>query len=292
MSPRILISLPVYKREWILEHWLKAIEQQTIPLKNIGFQFQLGPDDDATHDMLWEWHEAHPECFCFDGQIDISTNHATHTEGIRNWAGEEYLRMVSFRNELLGRAEEKLHLFDYYMSLDSDIIMYDPNTLENLAAHNKDVVSPLMYMTPPALDEFLPEDIQLIKDEEYPNAMYWLYEPQDHAPTSGSARRTPRRSKPDDMTIEYKNWPLKTGLEKIAVPMAAIMMSPDVVRKVRYIWHAQGEDIGFATQLHRHKIESYLDYDTNVAHVMHKWQLNHYLQHGDRRLHQKVVATN
>ncbi len=288
MQPRILISGPIYKRAWILEHWLKCIEDQSIPLRNIGFQFEFGPDDDATQDLLWEFHEAHPECFIFDGQIDITNLHATHEEGVRSWAQDEYLRMVSFRNNLLDRAQQKLDSFDYYFSLDSDVLIYNPDTLETLAAHNKDVISPLMYMTPPALDESLPDEVKLVKDEEYPNAMDWLYEP---SPTNGgSGRRTPRRINPNDITIPYSQREMKTGLHKVAVPMAAIMMSPEVVNTVKYVWHPQGEDIGFATQLHKHKYDAYLDFDLDVAHIMHRWQLNHYLAEGDRRLRQIVKA--
>lgn len=290
-TPRILISLPVYKREWLLPYWLKAIEEQTIPLSNIGFQFQLGPDDDATHDMLWEWHEAHPECFCFDGQIDLSNHHATHAEGIRGWAQDEYLRMVSFRNDLLDRAVEKMELFDYYMSLDSDVLLYNPDTLETLASYNTDVVCPLMYMTPPALDELLPDEMRLFKDEEYPNAMFWLYRPVESNPLAGAGRRVTRRID-TGQELPQSQREIKTGLEQIDVPMAAIMMSPDVVSKVRYIWHSQGEDIGFATQLYLNGFKSYLDHDLHAAHIMHKWQLAHYLENGDRRLSQKVVAVN
>lgn len=259
--PRILISLPIFKREWILEHWLKCIENQTIPLENIGFQFLLGSyeEDAPTHEMLWEWQQAHPSCFLFDAQIDLGSSHATHEEGIRNWARDEYLRMVYFRNSLLTKAADRADTYDFYFSLDSDVLLENPKTLETLASHNVEVVSPFMHMMPM---------------DECPNSMKWLYEPRQDNPLVAVAQRAP----------------VGIGLTQTNVPMAAVMMKPEVVTTTRYTWHPQGEDIGFATQLHNSGIKSYVDFDIYTPHIMHRWQLNDYLVNGDRRFTQKVVA--
>jgi hypothetical protein len=245
---RILISLPIYKREWILPFWLKAIENQTIPLKDIGFQFELGQQDDATHNILWEWNQKHPECWLFDPQINYRETHFVHLEGQRAWRRDEYLRMVSFRNNLLEKAASRSKKYDYYLSLDSDIILENPKTLETLVSHNKDIVSPFMFMTP--------------FGREYPNAMDWA---------STKERYVGRRKE------------VGQGLQRADVVMAAVMMSPEVVKNVRYIWHPQGEDLGFASELHKQGYESYIDFDLYVPHIMHQGQLNSYLKNGDDR---------
>ena len=257
--PRILISLPIYKREWIVKYWLECIENQDIPLANIGFQFLLGEDDSSTHDVLWDWQSAHPECFLFDAQIDISSPHQTHEEGIRAWHKEEYLRMVSFRNDLLERASERIDSFDFYFSLDSDVLLERPDTLSVLSGHKKDVVSPLMFMKP--------------TDELFPNSMDW-----DILPGTGDQSKARRNN-------------VSTGLVKIDVPMAAVMMSPDVVAKTRYSWHPQGEDIGFAGNLYLNGFDSYIDYDLYTPHIMHRYQLADYLANGDPRRSIKVKET-
>lgn len=246
---KILISLPIYQREWILPEWLKCIESQTVPLKNIGFQFELGPDDEETHNILWDWHQKNPEVFLFDAQVNSGEKHFHHIEGQRAWKRDEYLRMVSFRNNLLEKACERINKFDRYFSLDSDILLSNPNTLEILANHNKDVVSPLMYMTPTGTD--------------YPNSMDWSH----------------NTSKP----FSAKRNKLGKGLTKINVPMAAVMMKPKVVKNTRYIWHPQGEDIGFATQLHINGYSSYIDYDIYTPHIMHRSNLIDYMKNGDSR---------
>lgn len=250
---RILISLPIYKRDWILPKWLECIENQTIPLTNIGFQFELGPDDDDTHEILWEWQSQHPECFLFDAQINAAEKHSHHLEGQRAWKREEYLKMVTFRNNLLERAAQRLDSFDRYFSLDSDVLLADPQTLEKLSGFDVDVISPLMYMTFKNNEDY---------DTRFPNSMNW-----HSTGTKFLARRNT----------------VTSGLQKLDVPMAAVMMKPDVVDKIRYRWHPQGEDIGFATELFDNQISSYIDYDVYTPHIMHRAQLADYIKNGDPR---------
>jgi len=250
---RILISLPIYKRDWILPKWLECIENQSIPLSDIGFQFELGPDDDDTHEILWEWQSQHPECWCFDARINAAEKHSHHLEGQRAWKREEYLKMVTFRNNLLERATQKLEQFDRYFSLDSDVLLDDPLTLEKLAACDVDVVSPLMYMTYKNNEDY---------DRRFPNSMNWH---------STGAKFLARRNQ------------VTEGTQRIDVPMAAVMMKPNVVEKVRYIWHPQGEDIGFAVGLYDQGIESYINYNVYTPHIMHRAQLVDYIKNGDPR---------
>lgn len=251
----ILISLPIYQRDWILPYWLEAIEKQTVPLENIGFQFELGPNDEATHDILWEWQTKNADkVWCFDAIVNVSEQHSHHVEGQRAWKLEQFLKMASLRNSLLERARLKLGSFDRYFSLDSDIILENPKTLEILASHDKDVVSPFMYMT------YLGEDGK--PDTRFPNYMLW------------------RGENDRSMSVRGK---VGSGLVRNDVPMAAVMMKPEVVRTCSYRWHRQGEDIGFAQVLDKAGFESYLDFDLYTPHLMHRFQLLDYLKNGDPR---------
>src|SRR5690606_4324621 len=121
--PNILIGCPVYKRANVLPLWFKCIEKQEYPLDHVGFIFELGPDDDETHDILWQFHMDHPELIVFDGQIDDIRVHKNHEEGKRRWGAERYSAMVHFRNSLLERATALQEQFDFYFSLDSDLLL-------------------------------------------------------------------------------------------------------------------------------------------------------------------------
>jgi len=246
---KILIACPVFKREWILPTWLEFIENQDFPKENLGFMFELGDDDEATHDILWDWQCSHPQYHIFDGQIDQRLYHEAHPDGTRQWHSERYETMATLRNSLLERASQMTDRYDYYFSLDSDILLEDPQTLNKLVAHaeaisDADVLSPLMYMTP--------------FDTDYPSAMTWV----DHP--GGRAIR--------DLG-EYKIG----EVFKADIVMAAVFMKQHVVERVRYRWHPQGEDLGFAAELARMNMSSYCVWDVYCPHIMHSFMLSDYL---------------
>jgi hypothetical protein len=248
VTAKVLIAAPIYQRAWILEHWLRCIEQQNHPLDHLGFLFELGPDDDDTHNILWEWQSRHPEIPVFDAQIDITRPHSAHAEGKRHWNQAKYANMVKFRNSLLERATALSSQFDYYFSLDSDLLLEDPTAITQLIEDCQDpdvhVVSPLSYMTP--------------RDKAYPSIMYWEGLP------GGRAIRNHSKFQPN-------------SLYKVDIVMAAVFMCKEVFTRARYCLHKQGEDLGFATDLARLGFNSYTDTRVYANHIMHKATLESYL---------------
>lgn len=251
MKKNILIAAPVYKREWILPKWFEFIENQDYPLSNIGFLFELGPDDDETHDILWNWHLNHPEVICFDAQIDDTRPHNEHKEGTRHWTRARYFNMVQFRNSLLERATAMADKFDYYFSLDTDLFLEDPQTLNTLVddiqKDEVDVVSPLAYMTP--------------KQRSHPSIMYW-------------------HNKPGGQAARRHDLFQKDSLYKVDIVMAAVFMSKPVFTRARYCWHKFGEDLGFATDLASYGFNSYTDTRIYLPHIMNRKMLEEYLDTG------------
>jgi len=248
----ILIGAPIFKREWVLPYWFKAIENQNFPKENLGFVFDLGPDDDSTHDLLWGWHMSHPEFRVFDAQIQLDINHFTHEEGHRSWSQMQYYNMVYMRNNLLDRAAALSDQFDFYFSLDSDLLLEDPETLNKLVSYAQEdstraVVSPLSYMTP--------------FDTNFPSAMSWI-----EKPGSNAARKRD----------EYR----VGELFKADVVMAAVFMQKYVFQNVRYQWHRQGEDLGFATALAEMGFESWAAWDIYCPHIMSRQMLSDYIKSG------------
>lgn len=244
----ILIGCPIYKREWVLPLWLEGIEQQTFPKSNLGFIFELAPDDDGTHQMLWEWQMKHPEFLVFDGLIRNDIHHNHHPEGQRIWNSTKYLEMVDMRNSLLERATSLQDKFDYYFSLDSDLILENPETLQILSDYGDqgyDILSPLSFMTP--------------TERNYPSVMSWV---------EGLPGRAQR---------DLPRYPLEGDqIFQSDVVMAAVFMSRKVFTTVRYRWHRQGEDLGFATALYEHGIKSYCIPYLYCPHLMHEFMVENY----------------
>jgi hypothetical protein len=242
----VLIGCPIYKRVWILPTWLRFIEKQDFPLEYIGFIFELGPDDDGTHDILLNWHEKHPQVQCFQGDIRLDLQHTTHPEGCRAWSRTKYLTMVVMRNALLDRATAVADKFDHYFSLDSDILLQNPHTITQLVSYSQTypecVVSPLSYMTPDSL--------------EFPSVMSWR---------DGIGLRAYRQ---DDYPI---------GMPFLAdIVMAAVLMPRKIYTTVRYKAHRQGEDLGFAERLTRSGFQSLAASDIECPHIMYPYMLKEY----------------
>lgn len=258
----VLIGCPVYKRDWVLPDWFAAIEKQNYPLEKIGFIFELGNDDEATEDVLYEWHQNHPQVRVFDGIIRENVGHRAHPDGKRHWNGTDYLKMVLLRNELLERAS--CMDYEYYFSLDSDVILEDPDTIPFLVSQMSrcDVISPLMYMTP--------------FDDSYPSVMWW----DDHV--GYEAHRNPMKMKYDQVF-------------QTDIVMAAKMMRKEVFQNVRYSWHRQGEDLGFAANLKRAGFKAYCAPQIYAFHAMHRQMLADYKERGfdprNPRLRNHVLNT-
>lgn len=258
---KILIGMPVYKRAWILRDWFAAIEAQSIPLDQLGFIFELGPDDDETHNILYDWHANHPQVWCFDGIIRENERHAMHADGFREWTHGKYYTLVNLRNNLLERAV--CHQPDRYFSLDSDILITNPKTIEHLAnlTESLDAVSLLCYMR-----------WKHARDVEHPSVMSWQTE------HGGRAER------------RLQEYPLG-DLFQSDVIMAAKMMSKQVYENVRYRWHRQGEDVGWSAEAYHQGFNLYCASNIYAPHIMHTFLLDYYKKNDDKRslIHKNVL---
>lgn len=250
MTTKIIIACPVYRRSWVLPLWFEAIEKQTIPLSDIGFMFELGPDDDETHELLWQWHDKHPEVSVFYAHVFNDIEHQVNPEAGRKWNQDRYAKLSMLRNSLLDVVT--CHSPERYFSLDSDLILENPNTLEYLyeLSETRDIVSPLSYMK--------------YNDTNYPSAMFWIDE------VGGRARRDPGRCSIGE-------------LFPADIVMAAVMMKPEVYSKIRYAPHRQGEDLGFAGNAGLAGFKAFCASNHYAAHIMHEHVLQEYLEKGDIR---------
>lgn len=244
----IIIGSPIYDRAWILPHFFKAVEQQTIDLSQIGFLFECGPNDEETVNALFDWHAEHPEVICFDVNINHTVAHQEHQDGKRKWRPGRYRQMVKLRNSLLDRV--RAYEPDRYFSLDTDIILEPKNTIERLYEITKekaDAASPLMFMTP--------------KDSRAPSVMTWV----------DPGKRAKR--------LRY---PLGEVFESDVI-MAAKMMNRKTYNMINYEYHRQGEDLGWCKQAQEHGLKLFCVSDLYCPHIMSQKDLEKYLKEGDSR---------
>jgi hypothetical protein len=266
---KYLIGCPIYKRDWLLPLWFEAIENQTVPLKDIGFLFLMAPeeDDPDTYKIVFDWQAKHPETPYFNIYVDQGQHHKAHAPGMRAWRFNDYKKMSNFRNVLLEHVRRVQP--ENYFSLDSDILITNPETLETLSRElvNYNAVSPLSYMSPAS--------------KAHPNVMSWR-----HSPGRETIRLLDR-------------YPIGKTF-KADIIMAAVMMDPEAYTKSKYQMHPAGEDPGWAFNMWTKKLTMASVSSIYAPHIMHKdpprvtarnkaifkdapGLLENYLLHGDRR---------
>lgn len=257
----ILIGCPVYNRAWILPLWFDRIKKQTIPLSELGFVFVVSSKDKDTLEALFRFQSENPEIALFDVVFEDGVTHQSHRETdeddpilfYRKWENvTAYERMVRLRNSLLTRVREIAP--EMFFSLDSDILIDDPETIEKLAEHIRvagDIaVSPLCYMSA--------------------NTMYQSFMMWKHTTESGIKIATRPRAYPPDEVF---------GVDVI---MAAKMMSPKAYN-VDYNYHRLGEDVGWSYNCLRHGVDLYFDGSIYASHILSRKMLDLYLAFGDYR---------
>lgn len=247
---KLVIGCPLYKRAWILHHWIKCILNQSFDLSKIGFIFEVSPNDDETISILEVFKKLEKRIPYFEIVSRSDIPHFEHIENGRNWSISKYENMVSLRNFLLNRVREIDP--DYYFSLDSDILLENSSTIELLIAHMKsgaDAVNPLMFMTPVS--------------DMYPSVMSW----REDIPSKA---------------YRLQKYPIGEYFQADVI-MAAKMMSRKVFRNIDYSIHEQGEDIAWSYEC---KLRDYRLFCASYLYAPHIMSINmykDYLQSGDSR---------
>jgi hypothetical protein len=247
---KLIIGCPIYKRDWILPQWIRCLINQSIDMKDVGFIFETSPNDFSTVNSLLTWKRIDNRFPLFEINERNDIEHFEHENNGRQWTMSKYHNMVSLRNSLLKKVRE--YQPDYYLSLDSDILLENPNTIELLIAHIKDgadAVAPLMFMTPDT--------------NKYPSVMSW---------------------KDSDLEMAYRKekYPLGTYFQSDII-MAAKMMSKDVYNNVDYEFHKQGEDLGWSRNATRKGFKMYSASYIYAPHIMAPFLLQNHLTSGDPR---------
>lgn len=246
----LIIGCPIYKRNWIFPYWISCIENQGIDMSKIGFIFEASREDEATLEMLKRYRENNQKSPLFEINFRDDITHHEHAENSRMWTLSKYENMASMRNSLLKRVREIQP--NYYYSLDSDILLTNPNTITLLTSHIKqgaDAVSTLMFMTPVST--------------MYPGVMNWVDSETDKA-------------------FRKEEYPLGTYF-KSDIIMGAKMMSKQIYNNVDYKIHAQGEDLGWSANARELDYNLYCASYIYTPHIMNRTMLSEFLKSGDDR---------
>jgi hypothetical protein len=233
--------------------WFECLAQQT--LRPDGFVFvHSGTPMDATWQRILT--EAHRHGF-FTPTIlhDPAPPH-------RREDNARFATLARLRNDLLTLARWQEP--DLFLSLDTDIMLEDPHTVERLAALIRDdvcdIASPLTFLHPNGPRHWTPQD-----------SVCWAYN-FGFIPPGGA---TMQRPTPSEIDVWGK-------LVRHQIPMGCWLGNSKALA-CKYAWHENGEDVGFALALRDAGVECLADTSLYAWHCWSERHLPGGPEHVDRR---------
>lgn len=230
---KLAVAAPVFNRAWALPTWYECLAAQTRRPDDILFVH-----GGARGDETWEAIDA-------GAASTRLRTHRLHDDGPTHprQDNERFHTLARLRNHMLAGCAVFCDA-DIVLSLDTDIMLEDPTTIERLLAalvgelgqHTPDVVSCLTHFHPDM--GWTCNAGYLGNDSHHPREALEAGRPEDLAHWQW------RRAEIDPQFAQG-------GVQPIDIPMGIVMMSRRAYREqqVRYMWHEAGEDIGYGVNL-------------------------------------------
>jgi len=239
----VVVGAPVAERAWILPKWFECLDKQT--LKPDGFCFIYSDSQDNTHELLTN---------------DIAPSYIRRVKlpfisrDVRNANPADphsAKHMAKLRNEL-----RRLFLSetdaDYFVSLDTDILLEDKHILQELINVVKPGPIGHKFPIPPQYDVACARTV----------LHHWDQSQCYNAGMLGGGEGFDQVwQRCDNSALLYKS-PIR-----IDVPMAIWATRRHVVGMCDYVEHECGEDIGFAQSLKQHNFRVAWRHDLVARHV-------------------------
>jgi hypothetical protein len=138
---KLLIHTPISNRAWCLPEFLRALSAQELPAGTIvQYLFDVNDSQDKSFDLLETFAKQPSRC------VDV-VEHPWPALSLRDhqWNAERYRRMIFLRNAALVAAHDRG--CQYLFSVDSDVILKDPDTLSHLMASEVPVIAGVFMST-------------------------------------------------------------------------------------------------------------------------------------------------
>lgn len=143
--PLVAIGCPVQNRENVIKKYLRGIEKISYPKDYIIPIFLVNNSTDNTYQLILNWAKE------FHGYRKIIVVNKKIYKGKQDDQTKntqrDYTLFAQVRNTYLDLVKKthKDYNFDYLFSIDSDIIINQPQTLTQLLLQDKDIISALVY---------------------------------------------------------------------------------------------------------------------------------------------------
>ncbi|MDR6779341.1 MULTISPECIES: glycosyltransferase [Paenibacillus] len=248
MNQTVTIATPVRNREWILDEYLKSLLNLNYPTNLIEFIFVINDSNDASLEILYNFKKIYGHIYR-NIRIEIYNRNAPVDKrdlNIRN--NFIYTHLSKLRNYIMSKVKT-----DYLMFVDTDILV-QPDIINNLLKHNKDIVSGLIW------------NGYVVRPEKpylYPNIMKLNSKGYFEHIVNNQVKNALLLSSPTLMEVDL------TG--------AVILLSRKVYKSVKYGFHPQGEDAYFCKMAQDKGFELFCDLSVFSNHIMSPEYLREFL---------------
>lgn len=226
--PSVLVGCPTADfKKYCLDDFIKGLEQLNYPNMKI-----MIVDNSENEDYFKEMKEK----FAKTG---------LEVELIRDkWTDKAMERVVASRNLIRQYAID--NKFDYFFSLEQDVIPQEPDTIQKLLRHNKDIVS-VLYVN----NQIINKKPQLVP-------LAYVAHPE----------------KPGLLTFAPVN-ELRQGklLEVLAIGLGGVLIKRDVIEKVTFRTDGESfDDMKFSYDAIQAGYKIYCDTSVMPKHVCRSWE--------------------
>lgn len=243
---RLIVGAPVANRAWILPRWFECLAGQTRRPDGVAF-IHGGERADETWRVIERC--ARRQGFELDIQHDPRSPHQDRGDNTR------FATLADLRNKLLTVVRDGMQA-DLFLSLDTDVLLQGPRTIERLEAMVRagrcDIAQPVAFLHPDAPAHWTPGE-----------QACWAYNFGWLAEHPTPPTRTMIRPLPTEIP-----WGARLTID---IPMACWLGNRRAMR-CRYDDHQSGEDIAFAVSLKAAGARCAVDTGIYARHV---WSQEH-----------------
>lgn len=232
----IMVGCPVRNRDWIIEEYLQAIENQEISKKEIHLAFLLNNSTDNTGCIIKNMTKDKGY-----GKVDIFTLMGDSYYDRRDNRDYKYLADVRNRWLTMRRRSD-----EYIVNIDSDVILKDDDAISRMINTGLPIISaPVLNLYVAGIGHY--NILQYIGNDGFKH----IYTP------------------------ELEDFSLFNGdrIIKVGSTGACVSIKEEVLNSgVHYTFHKSGEDQGFSKMAFKNGYESYCNLDIKTMHVTDMWR--------------------
>lgn len=127
LMPTVFVGVLVRNKAHTLPYFLHGLEIQTYPTDRVQIHFIIDNSIDESLDILQSWNSTVGARY---HTVQITHNSDESIKEAKMWSNQHYSHVVRLRQELLTRA--RMSWADFYLSIDADVIIVNPDTLGRL----------------------------------------------------------------------------------------------------------------------------------------------------------------